>query len=198
MKWCVLLTSVVQSSTPGDSDSRLDLYRRSIGRWLKETSLPIFVVESSGYTFPEFKDTRLKVFSFDLPGPYSSSSQYEARSLITALEAFEADMETYTHVLKVTARYFLPEIESILQNVEPDLDVYLQNTHDREIHWNNSELLGFRKTMARSFFEPIFDLGLMERRVWEISETYCHTRLPPIPNTERVVRGGDGRCVDPL
>ena len=83
MKVAILLTSCVRS-TSEDAKVKMSYYLRAIDSWLNKTSLPIYIVESSGYSFPEFDNTRLKVCSFDLQNE-PSSSQYEAKSILYAM-----------------------------------------------------------------------------------------------------------------
>jgi hypothetical protein len=170
-------------------------YLQAIKDWLEKTRLPIFIVESSGYTFPEFKNTRLKVCSFDLTNQ-ASSSQYEARSILHALDYFKDDLKPYTHILKVTARYYV-DVENILSSL-PDVDMILQYQHNHVIQWNNSEVFGFRKGCEHCFLQPIIDLGMMEHAIYQFAYSHSFCRLPPLPNVYKARRGGDNLMVDPL
>jgi hypothetical protein len=193
-KYAILLTSCVRE-TPNQSPSRLSYYLRAIDSWLNKTNLPIFIVESSNYNFPEFNNTRLKVCSFDLQNQ-ASSSQYEAKSILFAMEAFKEELKEYTHVLKVTARYYI-ECENLLQNLE-NVDLILQYQVNHDIEWNNSEVFGFRNGLEHELLDPILNLGLMESRIYNFSKYHSHKRLPPIKNVFRTPRGGDGLIFDPL
>ena len=125
MKFAILLTSCVRNNN--QDDLKMSYYLKAIDSWLNNTNLPIFIVESSGYTFPEFKNTRLNVCSFDLQNE-PSSSQYEAKSILFAMGQFKEDLKEYTHILKVTARYYIDSntdrFENILSNLE-DVDIVL-------------------------------------------------------------------------
>lgn len=195
MKWAILLTSCVRPSLGNPDDDKMTYYRKSISNWLTETNLPIFIVESSGFTFPEFENTRLKVCSFDLQNQ-PSSSQYEAKSILHAMDYFKQDMEPYTHILKVTARYFI-EMEKNLSVIN-DVDIVLQSQVNHNIKWNNSELFGFRKGLEKSILEPILVEGFMEHNIYSFAQSHSYDRLPPIPNIHMVKRGGDGLTVNPL
>lgn len=193
MNWAILLTSCVRSNNP--NDERKQYYLRAIKDWLEKTNLPIFIVESSNYTFPEFKDTRLKVCSFNLVNQ-ASSSQYEAKSILFALDYFKNDLEPYTHILKVTARYYV-DIEKLLPSL-PDVDIIVQHKYNDAIKWNNSEVYGFRKGCEKYFLVPIVDLGYMENTIYTFSKSHSSFRLNPLANIYKVKRGGDGLIVDPL
>jgi hypothetical protein len=173
----------------------MEYYLRSIKDWLEKTNLPIFIVESSGYTFPEFENTRLKVCTFDLTDQ-ASSSQYEAKSILFAMDYFKQDLEPYTHILKVTARYYV-NIEKILPSL-PDVDMILQSKHNHAIKSNNSEIFGFRKGCENCFLQKIIPLGFMEQTIYNFAFSHSFHRLQPIPNIYKVRRGGDDLIVDPL
>ena len=71
MGTCILLTTTVYINTTdymneyNSPESRLKLYLDTINEWLKNTNLTIYVVESSNYSFPEYKNNpRVKIFTF--------------------------------------------------------------------------------------------------------------------------------------
>ena len=193
--WAVLLTSCVRTADP--LDHRKEYYRRAIHDWLTKTNLPIFVVESSGYTFSEFYHSRLKICSFNLENQ-PSLSHYEAKSILYALDHFKEDLLPYTHILKVTGQYFFP-IEPILDKVPPDIDIVLQSTVIHSDGWNNSEIFGFKKGTEQIFLKkvgPCFE-SLMEHVIYEFSKTHPAARFPPLENVYRVERG-DKVILNPL
>lgn len=190
MSSCILLTSCWRLT---NADKKREYYIKAITQWL-ETDLPIFIVESSGYTFPEFKDTRLKVCSFNLEG-LASSSQYEARSILYAMDYFKEDMKNYTHIFKITARYFL-DVTNKLTFI--DEDIILQHQCNDSIEWNNSEIFGFKNGLEHEILDAITDLGYMEHRIYQFAKTHKHGRLPPLVNINNVKRGGDGLIVSVL
>ena len=198
LSWCILLSTCARTSR--SDDKRVEYYNRTIKEWIDTTSLPIFVIESSLYDFPdlpiEYKtNPRLHLATFDLSQPLASTSQYEARSILYALDHWKEEMESYTHVLKVTGRYVIPYIDSILEKV-PDVDMIFQHHHTEKSY--NTEIIGFRKTLIKEMIEPIIDLGLIEYHVASISKFYSWHRIDPVPNKYHVPRGGDGLVVDPL
>ena len=191
-RWCVLLTTC-RRQRDKSTDDKDNYYKRSIELWLSQTDLPIFVVESSGQGFPEFAGSRLKVHTVDIQN-LPSSSQYEARSILSALDAFKSDMALYTHVLKVTGRYYV-DVEYILPTV-PDVDLVVQSRFEKD--WNNSELFGIKKELMKELLMPIYDEGLMEKQVYTFSTTHTTYRLPQIRNILMSRRGGDNLVLDYL
>ena len=194
MKWCILLTSCVLRNF---SITKFNFYRKAISAWLAKTDLPIFIVESSGYKFSEFGSTRLKVYTFNLSENLASSSQYEARSILAALEYFKEDLKPYTHILKVTARYYVDNMRSILYE-GPPRQIYVQHLQNIPLKWNNSEIFGLRKRLFRKLLNPIVNLGYMEQAIFNFKQTHTNRVLPPMKNYVGARRGGDNIIVDPL
>ena len=87
-KWVVLLTMAISNSfnTITDTEYRKKLYIYQIMQWLNNTNFIIVVIESSGYNFPEIENERLHKISFKLTEKLSSTSQYEANSILYALD----------------------------------------------------------------------------------------------------------------
>jgi hypothetical protein len=191
--WAVLLTSCVRTADP--LDKRKEYYRRSIHDWLTKTTLPIFLIESSGYTFSEFYHSRLKVCTFHLENE-PTLSHYEAKSILYALDHFKEELLPYTHILKVTARYFFP-IEPILAQIPSSIEMVLQSTVIHKDGWNNSEIFGFKKG-TEQFLNDISTNRMMEHVIYKFSTTHPTARFPPLENIYRVERGGDKKMINPL
>jgi hypothetical protein len=198
MSWAVLLTSCVRPIGASDeaAQKRLEIYSTAINLWLEKTNLPIFIVESSNYTFPEFANTRLNVCSFKLPIK-SSSSQLEARSILYAMDFFGTELMKYSHIFKVTARYYV-EVEDILQKLPVDVDIFPQHSHNPSINWNNSEFFGFKKGNEIIFLKRIENIGFMEQTIFNFSKESNSYRLPPLENITLARRGGDNLLVNPM
>ena len=198
--WCILLTTCVnrQKDTLENYTKRIDMYRNTIARWL-ETGLPIFVIDSSNYTFDEFKDTSLIVTYF-MSEEYDSSSVAEATSILYCLENCP-EIKKYRNILKVTGRYSFSIPEKILSKIGNDSDLYIQNIVNNKIKWQNSEVFGFNRNIAKEIFQPIIDDRLlMENRLWTVSHSgkYNVLILPSMPNTRQIRRGGDNALLKAL
>jgi len=197
-RWIVLLTTAVnnpEKSMP-DTDYRKELYTKQINRWLNETKYDVVVVESSGYTFPDIQHDRLHKISITIDKKLPSSSQYEAISILYALQQI-ANTEYYrkcTHILKVTGRYFLENIERVLNSSEQDKDLYLQK-HFTD-GWQNSEYYGIRKWLYNSFIKNIKVSGLMEAGLCQFAVNKTVQRIGTFPNNIR--RGGDNMLITNL
>jgi hypothetical protein len=195
-KWIVLLTTCVDiNSNSSDIEYRKKLYHGQITHWLTRTNLPIFVVESSDYPFDEIKNDKLTVFHFKQDS-ISSSTQGESESIKYALKEL-MNNEKYihcSHILKVTGRYFLDDIENKLEIVEQNNDLYLQ-IH-RHSGWQNSEYYGIKKELFTSFIESLPVDYLMEQHLYDFSLNKKWTTIGPFPNT--IPRGGDSQIIHEL
>ena len=145
---CILLTTTVnintdylnQDNTP---EIRLKNYIDSINEWLNNTNLTLYVVESSNYGFPEFKDNpRVKVFSFmssnEIKCKYCSATPYEAESILKAFYYF--NLNKYSYILKVTGKYYIPGMETLIKNIPSNAELLYQ--HTRYSGLQNSEIFG--------------------------------------------------------
>ena len=199
--WIILMTTAVTNfnNTMKHSNYRKELYNYQILQWLKRTNFTIVVVESSGYDFPDIFHERLHKVIFKFENGLSSSSQYEAQSILYALDDIK-NKDYYTnctHILKVTGRYFLDNLEKHLNSQPQDKDLYLQKHRNDSIKWQNSEYFGIRKELFPLFLESVKDIGLMENRLWEFSvnnKSYCH--IGYFANNIR--RGGDNLLIQNL
>lgn len=184
--WIVLLTTAVNLD---DSEYRKELYKNQIIRWLNETNYEIVVVESSGYDFP-IEHVRLHKVIFTITESLSSSTHYEAKSILYALEKIKEEdyYKNCSHILKVTGRYFLENIENTLKKCEQGVDLYLQKHFSDG--WQNSEYYGIRKNLFALFVSPIiYDNKYMELCLHDFSKNRQICRIGTFPNN--VARGGD-------
>ena len=198
--FCILLTTCVKrkGSTPEETSKMLEIYKRSIDKWL-ETDLPIVVVDSSNYDFKEYSGTKLRVCKF-ICEETDSSSVSETLSILHATNNCH-HMQKYTHIIKITGRYYIDNFSSILKELENKSDLYLQDRNDPNLKWQHSEIFGFKKCHANDIFMPIIrERLLMEKQLWNVSHNnkYIVKTFPKMPNVLKVSRGGDGLLLDPL
>ena len=192
-KWIILLTTAVNND-----EERKKIYINSINKWLNNTSFDIFVVESSDYNFDEIKNDRLYVHTFKFNEKLSSSSQYESRSILNILNNIKNNNKynESTHILKVTGRYYLDNIEEVLNNLENNKDLYLQIHRNNDNKWQNSEYFGIRKELLEELADTIKDLGLFENKLYDFSLNKDFIQFGPFKND--VKRGGDNTLLSDL
>lgn len=201
-KWIVLLTTSIKtpSNSLDDQEYRTTLYKTQIQKWLNNTTYEIVVVESSGCnSFSELESNkRLHVYTTIIAAV--SSSQSEASSMLYVLEQIKND-DFYincTHILKVTGRYYLENIEHVLQTYpKHNINMYVQQHKNSTIRWQNTEYYGIKKELLTDLLEPVTITGFMEQRLYDfidINRNVCI--LPSFPNN--IARGGDGLIINPL
>jgi len=198
--WCILLTTCVhkKNSTFAKNNKMLTQYKSVINRWL-ETGLPIFVVDSTNYKFDEIVHPNLNVYSFYEENVHSSSFS-EASSILNIVNNLP-EIQVYSHILKVTGRYYISNIHKVLNTIGYDDDLYIQHLNNN-IDFQNSEVFGFRRTLTKTIFNPIISPSkpIMEKQLWDISHDFKYhvVTLPKMPNVDLIPRGGDGLIVNPL
>lgn len=198
ISYVVLLTTCVHAKgiSNNEIEERKELYSKQINRWINETNLPIFVVESSGYKFDEIpKNNRLHIFSFTINDNLNTSStESEKISINYAIKQMEKfrKYKKASHVLKVTGRYFLEGIENKLDD---KFDLYLQLHRNDVIKFQNSEYYGIRKELIVPFLNSVNNI-LMEHALYNFSLNTTWATIGPFPNN--VKRGGDKLVINPL
>lgn len=194
-KWIILLTTAVNVN--GEIEYRKQLYKTQILKWLKNTNYYIYVVESTDVDL-NITHERLKFISFELP-TIQISSQCESRSRGEAISMSylldqikdDANFIDCTHILKVTGRYFLQNINNVLNECTHNLDVYLQHHYNHNIKWQNTEYYGIRKNILNKFLLTVLNEGLMEHKFYDFifKNKLTFDRIGPFKNN--IERGGD-------
>ena len=175
---------------------RKSLYMEKIKLYLEHTNAMIFVVESTGYTFPIVHD-RLRQFSFVSDEAYYTSSQAEADSI---LRAYNSGMfDGYQRVLKITGKYFIYAVDQVIETIPRCAGVVYQNGCKHV--WQPSEIFGFDTVYTRSIFEPVYtSTETMERSLWNVHKrlgTEAHV-LPPLGLGGRMIPRADGTMLKQL
>jgi len=137
---------------------RRDMYDKVIKYWLNNSSFDIFIVDSYG----EFKydgNSRVKYLSFNqkkyfknIDKYYHSYSTYlEYFSLRMLWEKYKYFLMKYEYIIKLTGKYILNDLESILDREVKDKMVYVQN--NKKDGYNNvqSELFIMKVEIFKEF-----------------------------------------------
>lgn len=202
-KWCILLTTAI--GVGNQSEYRKNLYLKQIEKWVTNTNYFIFIVESTGngHLFNNMKNqniNRIDIISINLE-KNSSSSILEALSLKEAVNHINNTNigKEITHILKVTGRYFLPNIQNSLENVTHDLDFYIQIHTNHKINWQNTEYYGIRKNLLIPMVNNVIEnKKLMEHNFYNFinQDDFDLCTLGPFPN--KIRRGGDNMLLNKL
>jgi len=138
-KVAIILTSTIYCDSKikkrkpdgqNDSNDRINIYIKSIKKWLYETTLPIILVENSGYGFPEldfekemFKD-RFEMILFNqnetkeatyLNDNYSKGTHEVFSIYYAKRESKLISQSASNFIIKVTGRFFIPDFEKYLK-----------------------------------------------------------------------------------
>ena len=159
-KWVVLLTTAVQvnvgepvkEKNTSIPEVRISLYNEAFKKWWTHTSMNIVIVENSGFGFEEIRSyaPSVEIDSFKMPYVPKKVSMAEAYSIVHAFDNHYLD--SYEFVLKVTGKYFLPDIEQYLCSLNatvPDFDLLIQSKP------SHCEVFGFRKYLTHHIWLPI-------------------------------------------
>jgi mannosyltransferase OCH1-like enzyme len=201
---CILLTTCVDikagyKDTYDTQQSRIKLYNKVIERWINETSFDIYVVESSGYTFPEFiNNPRITIYSFIQTNVYNcklcSATPYEAESIIKAFD--NLNLQRYPKILKVTGKYFLPGIEKLVKDIPDNAQLYFQNKESYSLQ--NSEFFGCKTIYLKSIMNLILENSYknmnFESTLYSLKDKFIIYRFPKI-KLDNFVRRGDGNIL---
>jgi len=208
---CILLTTTVYINTTdylndyNSPSSRLQLYIDTINDYIKYTNLTIYVVESSNYSFPEFKNNpRVKVFTFKTDNKIKcndcSATPYEAESILKAFNYF--DLKRYDKIIKVTGKYYIPNMETLIKNIPADADIFFQNTNENMLGKQNSEIFGCKTKFLPEIMNKIIENSRrnmnFESTLYNISMNYKVYTFPPIILTRPVKRSGDNKVMNQL
>jgi hypothetical protein len=208
---CILLTTTVYINTTdylndyNSPSSRLQLYIDTINDYIKYTNLTIYVVESSNYSFPEFKNNpRVKVFTFKTDNKIKcndcSATPYEAESILKAFNYF--DLKRYDKIIKVTGKYYIPNMETLIKNIPADADIFFQNTNENNLGKQNSEIFGCKTKYLPEIMNKIIENSRrnmnFESTLYSISMNYKVYTFPPIILTRPVKRSGDNKVMTQL
>jgi hypothetical protein len=213
-EWVVLITTCRKRSDPDSTLAHEALYKKQIVRWVEESNLPIFVVESSGIGFPELekKYTNLHVITTTITEKKTSSIS-EALSMLEAVKRME-DYDIYQnrrYIMKVTGRYFLEGAKDVIDTeLRAGADFYVQRHFNDEILWQNSEYFGMKKDFIPELANNVLmNNMLMEHSLYNVTRHSPITGNVPASNQARFeffgegfensqARGGDKLVINPL
>lgn len=202
----LLLTMCVDTfnkNSKDDKDYRLKIYKKSIDNYLKFTNLDIYIIESSNnkdiknlYNY----NPRVHYHSFDLNNSryiknYSQSSTfYEIFSIKEAFDYF--NLKKYNNIIKVTGRYYIPNIENIMNNLDNDNNLHIQyrmtKIKNKKTIYNHTEILGFKANYFNKLFDEIIRSNKnFEAVITDLNKKEKCSKLPKIILKDYVKRGGD-------
>ena len=200
---CVLLTTTVYINTEYKNASntpeiRLKLYVDCINEWLSNTNLTIYIVESSNYDFPEFKNNpRVKVFTFkssnDINCKDCSATPYEAEAILKAFKHFK--LNKFKNIIKITGKYFIPNMEALIRDIPENSEIFYQ--HSKQNGTQNSEIFGCKTKILPDIMNKIIENSKknmnFEKSITDLK--YRSYTFPMIMLNKPVQRSGDNKLM---
>ena len=193
-----------------DASERIATYLKSIQQWLEKTKFNIVIVENSGYPWSELNDflvqykDRFEVISYresDIERAHylqytNSKGAHEMFSIHYAYYQSQLIREHSRFVIKLTGRYFIPELESYLSKYDLDsYDVLCQNDIGR------CEMVGSHIRNYHILFNPylVNSRGHIEECVewlygYRIHDWFKHVFICKPFDIEPTQRGGKPGC----
>jgi hypothetical protein len=206
-KWCVLLTTAIKVHDENENETnyRKQLYLEQLQKWIDNTNYTIFIVESTGngIFFDEIANQysdRIRLVPLKLEKS-TSSSFLEAKSIKEVMHFMQTttDADKFTHILKVTGRYFLNNIQCVLENTVQGADVYVQIHTNHDIRWQHTEYYGIKKELLLRLAEDVIQtVNFFEKSFYSfiVSNNLKISVLGPFKNN--IKRGGDKLVLEDL
>lgn len=163
---CILLTTAVYVNNDmhnmkqhkNSADYRKKQYINVIESYLKYSSYPLYVVDSSGYTFPEFKhNNKVHIYSYNLNtayNGYTNKSPMEAISILKAYNYFK--LNRFDNIVKITGKYYIPNIDSHLNKMDKNAYYYVQSVYQKNKNkytYQSTEIFGFKSSLISLIYK---------------------------------------------
>jgi len=165
LKCCILLTMYVKN--------REEMYNHVVNRWLNETNLNIYIVDSSNQGL-SITHPRLHQFKFQQLDKFvtNNPSMYEANLILKAINYF--NFKKY-------------DIESVIDYI-PETDFLLQYRTDTE--GQNTEILGIKSNLINIILSKYKD-GSFESFIYHIKNNYKYYKFNAF-RLDNFVKRSDG------
>lgn len=189
-KYCILFTMYI-----GEQKERREIYENRIKRWLDNTNIDLYTVDSSNnYLFYDkktnlptsnyFFNPRLHQYAFDQGTGFKNGnpSVPERNSMLKAIKKFEKEFKKYDIVFKITGKYFIPNFEKIILKANiPKVEIVFQKRTDT--NGQNTEIIGFSPHVFKEIIKQIDEDVTFEELVAKINrkKLYKTFRLPKLP-----------------
>lgn len=177
---------------------KLYMYLDVLNLWLNKSNFLIYTVDSANH--PMFKTSnhpRWRALSFDQgidTGPCYSILELNA---IARSEKY-FDWSQHDLVIKVTGKYFLPNLENIISYIPNDTHLVLQRKSNVFIKYQNSELYAFKPGYAQKLQKNFNGKG-SEQSLYEFAKR-CKEKCLRFPSLKIETKNprGDGSVLSYL
>ena len=191
-----------------NKQERLKMYGKKIMKWLNKTNLKIVVVENSGHNFKDLTkhiSNRFEIVSFKysddqkkIMNKYIAKGQHEIFALNYACNNSKLVKEC-DYVIKITGRYFVPNLESILNkelNKNPKIDFIRQTSLWRNM--NRCEIVGCSKNNINKLFYFPLKNDMMEQEMMDRMVKSKNILNLPVMKLDEKTKQGVGHFINQL
>ena len=128
---------------------------------------------------------------------HCSATPYEAESILRAFYYF--NLGSYENIIKVTGKYFIPDVEDLIKNIPSDAELFFQNTNEPEYKKQNSEIFGCKTKYLPDIMNKIIENSRnnmnFESTLYQLAPKYKIYRFPPIKLDIPIKRSGDNKVM---
>lgn len=191
-----------------NKQERLKMYGKKIIKWLNKSNLKIVVIENSDYKFNDLiKHTnhRFEILSFkynkeqkEIMDKYEAKGQHEIFALEYACN-YSKLIKECDYVIKITGRYFVPNLESILNkelNKNPKIDFIRQSSIWRNM--NRCEIVGCSKNNINKLFYFPLKNDMMEQEMMDRMINSKNILNLPVMKLDEKTKQGVGHFINKL
>jgi len=171
----ILLTTTVKTPKhiswlkQRNSHERLNMYIKKINKWLNNTNFNIVVIENSGYNFAEYYNNldekfknRIEFISYSYDNiplnekefldKKEAKGQHELHAINYAYDKSNF-IKKSDYIIKITGRYFIPDLENILNNkLNENNFIKIVRQSRKWRNWNRCEIIGCHKSVFNLLF----------------------------------------------
>lgn len=193
-------SAVLKQRKPSE---RIRTYETSIKKWLEQGSFPIVVVDNSNYVYTLRHENLEQLPLDEHTDPMSAyvrnksdKGEHESNAIRYALQHSKF-LQRARYIVKITGRFFVPDLGLALQNVE-NYNVIRQNDT------NKCQIVGCRYTDCDYIFEPfiVYKSNIKSAELhykWKI-DGYPKDKVLQLPvlSIPATMEGGNGRVITSL
>lgn len=158
-------------------------YRKICKKWLQNTKIPIYIVDSSGrYLFENSEYPNLHQFTFkqEEKRKRRNPSMKEKDSIEKIIDCNFEGIAEHDFVYKITGKYFIDNFERICIDCLPcDADYILQN--NTLTNGQNTELIGFKPSLTKELLSDISPIKNFESVARDLIYNHPNRKIYRLP-----------------
>ncbi len=171
-----------------DVKNRKNTYIKSLKKWLKNTNLKIVMIDNSVINNVKdielMQNKRFELIKYPMDSEIEMSKGFlESKSILEAIKRSKL-MKNSTHIVKVTGRYFVPNLEKELNKITINTDYIHQNKK------NYCEIFGFKKELAQNILNDVPKQVHLEDYLEKKRKKFKNLHKLPILPIQKTQMGG--------